>query len=177
MRALRFLTRALAPAAALALAGCVVSDKPLLSQTKPLLGDHFNVAIYSDFENDRAQTMDERHYAWDGTRYVTTHARPKSDTRIALLPLGGDVLIQRSDRFETLASYWIARPVSPGVYRVSPVDEAALERLVRARICKQADGLCHVSTREDLLLAAEASAKAKPSTSVSLAILTADALE
>lgn len=163
-------------AIAIGLSACVLSEKPLVTAAIPISGDRFNVTLFRDFANGRAQTIDQRHYAWNGSRYVATWSEPRGETRLMALQLGEDVLVQRTDGAETIASYWIARPIFAGAYFVFPVDENALSSEDRSRICASEgpEGLCLIKSYEQLLEVAKATARVGMPAKPGLAILSGD---
>ena len=54
--------------AAVVLSACVQSKTPLLTATKPLLGDQFQLNRYEDFTDGKADSVKLSVFRWNGTR-------------------------------------------------------------------------------------------------------------
>jgi len=150
--------------AALALAGCVESQTPLITDGKPLLGEQFEVHLYENFVGNKASAFHTAIYQWRDGQYARDSALSRDARRFVARHLdGNDFIVQSSDETGGTFLYWIGRRLHPGVYLIFPLDEDDASEKVRRTACA-ADaihGVCRISSTEHLVALARATA-AKP---------------
>jgi hypothetical protein len=163
---------AVAAIAALFLSGCVQSEAPLITDAQPLLGQQFEVHLYEDFVENKASGMHAAIYQWKDGQYVRGGGLAQDVKRFVAEPLAGnDFVIQSSDEAGRVHLYWIGRRLSPGVYLIFGVDETAIDDVTRKAICgDRSEVICWVSTRDQLLTMARATA-AKPPRNPALGVV------
>ena len=159
---------------AFALAGCIQSSAPILTEAKPLLGERLRVQLYS-LRSGSAVDPEQVTYVWNGTHYArtrgsrnmndfTVHAFEDRDLIVQTLPSGR----QRTTEYALLHS------LMDGVYYVVVIDEDDADAATRSTNCvKAGDYACSVETREQLFAFARATA-ARKKTDGGLAIRLAD---
>ena len=136
--------------AALLLAACVQSDKPLLTGTKPVLGDQFQLNLFDDFTDGKADTVRTAVFRWNTSRYVLVSgdlldvkylvAQPLDDSN-SLLQLGNDKEY----------AYLLSRKLAEGTYRILPVNEKDLDAAAQKQNCVTQQGeICTIATRQQL---------------------------
>jgi hypothetical protein len=158
--------------AALALSACVESQAPLITDAKPLLGQQFAVHLYEDFVDNKASDVHASVYQWMDGQYVRAYGLASDAKRFVAEPLAGnDFLIQSTDEKRQAYLYWIGRRLTPGVYLIFGVEQADADEATRKAICADpASSICQVTTRDQLLTLARASA-AKPPRSPALGVV------
>ena len=57
-------------AAALGLASCVASERPLLTDAKPILGNQFKAQLFRKFSDGRAHEVQTSTFRWQDGAYV-----------------------------------------------------------------------------------------------------------
>lgn len=160
MNVSRFL---LATVIALDLSACVESRTPLVTQAQPAVGQQFELNLYEDFKDGRAQDFHTAVYQWNDGRYVRAGGLARDVKSLVAEPLGGDdLLLQGANERESTFNYWIARRLFPGVYLIFPIVEADVDDATRKVIC-QADtqNICTINAHDQLVTLARATA-AKP---------------
>jgi hypothetical protein len=136
--------------AALLLAACVQSDKPLLTGTKPVLGDQFQLNLFDDFTDGKADTVRTAVFRWNASRYVLVSgdlldvkylvAQPLDDSN-SLLQVGNDKEY----------AYLLSRKLAEGTYRILPVNEKDLDAAAQKQNCVTQQGdTCTIATRPQL---------------------------
>ena len=159
--------------AALSLSACVGSENPLITDAKPLLGQQFEVHLYESFVDNKASDFHASIYQWKDGQYVRLSGLARDVKRFVAEPLaGGDFVIQSSGDQDKNYLYWIGRRLTPGVYLVFGVDEMDADDVTRKAICggDRPDGVCRVTTHEQLLTMARATA-AKPPRNPALGVV------
>jgi hypothetical protein len=159
--------------AAMALAACVQSQQPLITDAKPVLGQQFEVHLYENFVDNKATDVHASVYQWKDGSYVRASGLARDAKRFVAQPLAAnDFLLQSADEGTTLFNYWIGRKLNPGVYLIFPLDEADASEAVRKSVCgeNQPDGFCRITTHEQLVTLAKATA-AKPVRNAALGVV------
>jgi hypothetical protein len=154
--------------AALSLSACVVSQTPLITDAKPLLGQQFEVHLYEDFVDNKASDVHASVYQWKDGQYVRANGLARDVKRFVAEPLtGNDFVIQSTDNQGTTYLYWIGRRLTPGVYLVFGIDEIDADDVTQKAICgsDRPDGMCSITTREELWTMARAAAAKPPQNS------------
>jgi len=162
-----------AAAAAFSLSACVESQTPLITDAKPLLGQQFEVHLYEDFVDNKASGVHAAVYQWKDGQYVRANGLVRDAKRFVAAPLdGNDFVIQSTDEQGKTYLYWIGRRLTPGVYLVFGIDEKDAAEVTRKPICgnDQPEGLCRLTTRDQLWTMARATA-AKPSQNPALGVV------
>jgi hypothetical protein len=147
---------ALVPVALLLLAGfmlaaCVQSKTPLLTGTKPMLGEQFQLNLFEDFTDGKAISLKTAVFRWSASRYALVSGDPPSGVKSFVAePLDADTfLIEASD--DKVYAYLLGRKLAEGTYRILPVDEKYLDKAAQTRACvTQNSETCTVATRQQL---------------------------
>jgi hypothetical protein len=133
------------------LAACVQSKTPLLTGTKPVLGEQFQLNLFEDFTDGKAISVKTALFRWSATRYTLAGGDPPSGVKSFVVePLDADTfLIEASD--EKVYVYLLGRKLAEGTYRVLPVDEKYLDKTTQTQTCVTQDSeTCTVATRQQL---------------------------
>ncbi len=135
--------------AAVMLSACVQSNTPLLTATKPLLGDQFQLNRYEDFTDGKADSFKLSVFRWNGTRYA--YVSGASDVKsVVAEPLDADTFLLEAGDGKVYA-YLLARKLAEGTYRILPVDEKYLDVATQKQTCVTQEGeTCMVATRAQL---------------------------
>jgi hypothetical protein len=135
--------------AAVVLSACVQSKTPLLTATKPLLGDQFQLNRYEDFTDGKADSVKLSVFRWNGTRYAYVSGASDVKSFVAE-PLDADTfLLEAGD--DKVYAYLLARKLAEGTYRILPVDEKYLDAAAQKQNCATQDReTCVVETRQQL---------------------------
>jgi hypothetical protein len=146
---------ALGPIALVLLAGllltaCVQSETPLLSGTKPVLGDQFQLNLFDDFTDGKADTVRTAVFRWNASRYVLTSGDLLDIKYLVAQPLDdNNSLIQIGNDKEYV--YLLSRKLAEGTYRILPVNEKDLDAAAQKRTCATVKGdICTIATRQQL---------------------------
>ena len=159
--------------AALALAGCVDSAAPVLTDAQPLLGPKVRMHVYT-LAGGQASGPEIGTFRWDGSQYRVV-GRPNLEVAaFTVFTLAGkDFIVQsRSSRSQVKGTeYAIARQQADGVFLVAGIDEDDTDEATRAKLCtKSRASSCRIADREALLAFARASAT-KPDFKGALALI------
>jgi hypothetical protein len=168
-----FYSKFAAIVAAMTLAACVQSQQPLITDAKPVLGQQFEVHLYENFVNNKASDVHASFYQWKDGAYVRASGLARDAKRFVAQPLAAnDFLLQSADDSTRLFNYWIGRKLNPGVYLIFPLDEADASEAVRKSACSegQPEGFCRITTHEQLVTLAKATA-AKPVRNAALGVV------
>ena len=170
----KLLTRLIvAVTATFALAACVESQTPLITDAKPLLGQQFEVHLYEDFVDGKATDFHTANYYWREGQYVRGSGAARDAKRFVAQPLAGnDFLLQSSDDRGKPFYYWIGRKLAVGVYMIFPLDETDADDATRIAICgkDRPEGFCPIESYDQLLTLARATA-AKPVRKAALGVV------
>lgn len=159
--------------AALTLSACVESRVPFVTNAQPLLGQQFEVHLYEDFVDNKANATHAAVYQWKEGQYVRVSGLSRDAKGFAAQALAGnDFLLQSSYESSGAYVYWIGRKFAPGVYLIFGVDENDTDEATRNAICgvDRPQGVCRVSARDELMTLARATA-AKPPKKAALAVV------
>ena len=163
----RFLPRAtltVLTSAALALTACVELDAPLISNAKPLLGQEFRVHLYDDFSEGKPKDFHAAAYRWVNGEYVRASGLGSDAKRFVAEPVAAkDFVIQSTDENSKRFVFWIGRKLHDGAYLVFPLDMADADDATRKRVCGDQVDVCRISSHEQLLVMARATAAKQPS--------------
>lgn len=146
---------------ALALAGCVDSSGPLLSDAQPVLGEQVRLQFYS-LRKGTADEPEQATYKWDRGAYQRTGGGMADIDSFSVHPLARDTFVVQSAAAKRpgMFEYAVARRLVDGVYQVIAIDEADAGRVTRARFCRRAsDSSCRIQTRNQLYAFARATAE------------------
>ena len=158
---------------------CVISDRPLVVGSKPILGERFDAVLFRDFTEGSGYSSQKVGYRWSDGFYVRRSASGKYMVRFAAEPISDtDLLVERTqdDRPEgrpKLFTYFIARKVADGAYLIAPLNENDLSVSDREGICgkDQPEGFCAIKDHDQLVTSARATA-GKTWRNTSVAVLT-----
>ena len=136
---------------AFVLAACVQAKTSLLSGTKPLFGDQFQLNVFEDFNDGRAVEAKTSVFRWNAPRYALVNGDPPSGVKfLAAEPLDADTLLIEASN-ETDYAYLLGRKLAEGTYRILPVDEKYLDKATQTATCvTQNSETCTVATRQQL---------------------------
>jgi hypothetical protein len=142
-------------------AGCVRSEKRLLTGARASMGESFEAHFFENFVDGKASIMHTAYYRWTDGQYVLVRGsnhRVLSFTSIALD--NENYAVEGTVKENTEYNYWVARKVVDGVFLIVPVNEADADDATRAAACtgKQVDGFCFVENQQDLIKLAKATA-------------------
>ena len=161
---------------ALALAGCIDSSGPILTDAQPVLGPRLNLQLYA-LRDGHAFDPERARFVWNGKLYAQSGHGMNDVKGFTVHPFeGGDYIIQSLPaRHPQLAEYAVMRQLADGVYQVIAIDEDDADTATRTANCKHPGGTaCRIETREQLFTFARATA-AKKKTGGGLAIRLEDA--
>ncbi|HEY2227112.1 MAG TPA: hypothetical protein VGI22_05095 [Xanthobacteraceae bacterium] len=103
--------------AGFALGGCVQSKTQLVSGTKPLLGEQFNLNAFEDFTEGKAVTVKTGVYRWSGTRYARVTGDVSGVKFFSFAPLDdSDYLVEATDDKDY--AFLLAHRLAEGTYRI-----------------------------------------------------------
>jgi hypothetical protein len=139
------------------LAGCVQSEKPLLTDAKPMLGGTVRMQLFSR-EGGEAREAEQVTFRWDGERYRPIGKRPKGINAFSVHTFEGRSLIVQSPASDAKVEYAVARRLVDGVYLVNVIDEDDANAADRSRFCGGAPATCKIATPEALFVFARATA-------------------
>jgi len=139
------------------LAACVQSETPLLTGGKPVLGDQFQLNLFDDFTDGKADTVRTAVFHWNASRYVLVSGDLLDVKYLVAQPLDDtNSLIQVSNDKEHV--YLLSRKLAEGTYRILPVNEKDLDAAAQKRTCVTVKGeICTIATRQQLDAAVHAS--------------------
>ena len=167
----------LAPAAAaiapLALAGCISSTAPILTDASPVLGERGQIHVYT-LADGVARDPRIITYQWNGSRYLV-RGKSIGIADFTLHPYEGrDFVIETtSQRVPHVIEYGLARRLADATYLLVPLNEDDADSATRDMFCtKTADAACRVATTEQIFAFARASAD-KPIEGGGLAVVLA----
>ena len=170
-----FLRRALTLAfCALALAGCVFSDAPILADSKPLFGPTLNLQFFT-LRDGVAKDPVQARFVWDGAHYAPSGSNKDDLGAFTLHAFEGSELIAQSvpDARQSRVEYALVRKFTDGVFLLVPIDIDDADAATRAKHCPDTRYSCRIATREQLVDFARASA-AHPKDKGALVIRLAD---
>ena len=144
----------------LALAGCIDSNKPILTGAKPLLGSNLRLQFYG-LHTGYAEEPEQADYVWNGTQYAHTAGEMTDTAAFTVHPFeAGNYIIQSvSADPKRKIEYALMRELVSGVYLVTVIDENDADDAVRAANCRTIDDdTCRIETRAQLFTLARATA-------------------
>jgi hypothetical protein len=141
---------ALVVLASLLLAACVQSEQPLLTGTKPVLGDQFQLNLFDGFTDGKADTVRTAVFRWNAGRYVLVSGDLQDVKNLVAQPLDdNNSLLQVGNDKEYV--YLLSRKLAEGTYRILPVNEKDLDAAAQKQNCvtlKQE--ICTIASRQQL---------------------------
>jgi hypothetical protein len=142
-----------------ALAGCISSTAPVLSDAGAILGERGQMHLFGAI-TDGTRDHKLASFRWSGSRYVLSGSGIGISDFTAHAFEGRDLIVQaRGARAPHPIEYAIARRVADGVYLLGAIDENDADDTTRERFCTKAlDASCHISTPEQLTVFAHATA-------------------
>jgi hypothetical protein len=143
-----------------ALAGCVDSAGPILTDARPMFGPQLRLQFYG-LRKGHVDDPEQADYAWRDGHYQRVRGGMTDTQGFTVHPLEGDDFIVQSvpaDRTHRV-EYALAHTLVPGVYQVVPIDENDADAATRAANCpRRAGSSCRIETREQLFALARATA-------------------
>jgi hypothetical protein len=146
--------------ATLALAGCIQSSGPILSDTTPVFGQRLKLQLYALHEG-HARDPEAVTFTWNGARYARSGGSMRSMAGFTVHAFdGGDHLLQTVPTARAQPTeFAIAHQLAEGVWQVVPVDEADADEATRTAYCtRDAKSACQIERREALFAFARATA-------------------
>ena len=126
---------AMVAALGLALAGCVSSTEPILSDARPLLGERLRLQLYS-LRGGAAGEPERATFNWNGKRYVYVSGNAKGMNDFTLHPFDGGFIAQSVPRRgKGNVEYALVRKLADGVYQVVAIDEDDADQDKRSEYC------------------------------------------
>jgi hypothetical protein len=160
--------------ATLLLAGCVDSAAPILTDSRPVLGERLQLKLYSLKDGRIADDGEAAVFNWDGQRYAHVSGALNDYAAFTVHPFENGLYIVQTipvDRARSI-EYALMRPIPlvQGAYVVVVIDEEDADAATRKANCAPSSQFaCRVSTREQLFTLARATA-AHPRNHAGLAI-------
>ncbi len=161
--------------ATLSLSACVESQIPLISDARPLIGQQFEVHLYENFVDGKANDFHASVYRWKDGQYVRASGLARdAKSFVAQSLAANDFLLQSTDESGKRFDYWIGRKLADGVYLIFPLDESDSDDATRNAVCGKdsPEGVCRIATHDQLVTLARATAT-KPVREAALGILVA----
>jgi hypothetical protein len=149
--------------ASLALAGCIDSSGPILSDSQQAFGPKLRLQLYA-LHDGFAQDPEQAVFTWNGALYEHAGGALREVAAFSVHPFeGGDYIIQEVPRKRPrIAEYALLHKIADGVYLVQAIDEADADEPTRASMCGKGDAKdpspCRIATREQLFAFARATA-------------------
>ena len=89
----------------------------LISDARPLIGQQFEVHLYENFVDGKANDFHAAVYRWKGGQYVRASGLARdAKSFVAQSLAANDFLIQSTDENGKRFDYWIGRKFTDGVY-------------------------------------------------------------
>lgn len=143
------------------LSGCIDSAKPILTDSKPLLGQHLRLQTYSLGAKGITDGPGQAEYVWKGAYYAHVSGGMKDVAGFTVHPFeGGDYIVQtKPSTSDKIVDYALLHRFVSGVYQAVVIDENDASAAVRAANCKKTkDSSCRIETRAQLWALARATA-------------------
>lgn len=148
------------------LGSCVVSERPLIVNAKPIFGEHASAVLFTDFKVEAGYSAAAVSYRWVDGFYERASADSRQIIKFNVEPLaGGDFVVARStedkaDGRHKIFTYLLGRKMASGAYVGVPLDDDALSQSDRNRICKNGrdEIFCSIDDHEQMVLIATATA-------------------
>lgn len=160
-RVLKSSLLAMAGFAAVVSAGCVQSEKQLITDAKPLMGESFEAHFFENFVDGKASVAHTAYYRWVDNHYVIIRGSTDHVSSFSSISIDNDsYVVEGSIKANTEFNYWVARKVVDGVFLIVPVDEADSDDATRIAACtgKKVAGFCFVEKQQELVKLAKATA-------------------
>src|SRR5215471_2599957 len=147
----------------LALGGCISSTSPILSDSKPVLGERGVIHTFT-LSGGAAHEPGIVAFQWSGSRYVLTGKSIGFSEFSAHAYEGRDWIMQgTAQRPPRGIEYGLARKLADGVYLLLPINEEDADAAAREKFCTKTQGAsCRIATPEQLFVFARASADKPP---------------
>ncbi len=154
---------ALLALAGLALAGCVNSAGPILSDSQQAFGPRLRVQLLTlrqGYAHDPVQAT----FTWNGALYEHAAGGMGDVSAFSVNPFeNGDSIVQEVPRkHPRITEYALLHKIADGVYQVLAIDENDADEPTRAAYCGKGDAKdpspCRITTREQLFAFARATA-------------------
>ena len=147
----------------LALDGCISSTSPILSDSKPVLGQRGVIHAFT-LSDGAAHDPALVTFQWSGSRYLVSGKSIGFSDFTAHAYEGRDWILQgTTQRPPHRIEYGLARKLADGVYLLLPINEEDADASPRGTFCtKTQDASCGIATPEQLFVFARASADKTP---------------
>ena len=152
--------------AGLALAGCIDSSEPILTDSQQAFGARLRVQLYT-LKDGYAHDPQEALFVWRDGRYAHAAGAMREVSALSVHPFeGGDYIIQEQPRKRpSIREYALAHKLAGGVFQVLAIDEDNADEHTRAAFCgkgtAQEPATCRIKTRDQLFAFARATAARK----------------
>ncbi len=148
-------------AAGLQLAACIDSTGPILSDSRPLLGEKtVKLQLYT-LRDGVVREPTTASFRWNGALYDRTGGGVPEISAFSVHEFeAGDLIVQTvPTNRPRITEYGLLRKLAEGVYQLIPIDEADADEPTRADLCRKVDNSpCHIETRDQLFAFARATA-------------------
>ncbi|HZP79625.1 MAG TPA: hypothetical protein VFB45_26060 [Pseudolabrys sp.] len=159
---IRFTLRAAVIAAlGLQLAACIDSTGPILSDSRPLLGDKsVKLQLYT-LRNGTVREPQTVSFRWNGALYDRVSGSAIGISAFSVHEFeAGDLIVQTvPTNRPRITEYGLLHKLAEGVYQLVAIDEADTDDQTRADYCTKVDkSPCRIETRDQLFAFARATA-------------------
>jgi hypothetical protein len=145
---------------ALALAGCIQSSGPIMSDASPVFGPKLKLQLYG-LRDGYARDPEMVTFTWNGALYARTSGGLRDVAGFTAHSFeSGDFIIQSVPVVSAKPiEFAIAHKLAGGVWQVIPIDEADADEATRTASCKKEDRVvCAIEGLDQLIAFARATA-------------------
>jgi hypothetical protein len=145
----------------LQLAACIDSTGPILSDSRPLLGEKtVKLQLYT-LRDGVVREPTTASFRWNGALYDRVGGGVPEISAFSVHEFeAGDLIVQTvPTNRPRITEYGLLRKLAEGVYQLIPVDEADADEPTRADLCRKVEkSSCRIETRDQLFAFARATA-------------------
>ena len=146
--------------ASLALAGCIQSDGPILSDSAQPFGKTLRIQVYG-LSKGFARHPELVWFTWNGHHYARSGGGLRDVSGFTIHPFEQDDFIIQTVPAKPRGptEFAVAHKLAEGVWQVVPIDEADADNATRDAFCRKSTKAgCVIETRQQLLAFARATA-------------------
>jgi hypothetical protein len=143
-----------------ALAGCIQSDGPILSDSAQPFGKALKLQLYG-LNKGFARDPQPVSFSWNGHHYVRSGGGLREVGGFTIHAFEGDDFVVQTvpAKPRSPTEFAIAHRLAEGVWQVVPIDEADADSATRDAFCRKSiKAGCVIETRQQLLAFARATA-------------------
>ena len=144
----------------LALAGCVQSEGPILSDSAQPFGKTLKLQLYG-LSKGFARDPQSVSYSWNGHHYSRSGGGLREVSGFTIHPFEGNNFIIQTipAKPRNPTEFAVAHRLAEGVWQVIPIDEGDADNSTRDAFCRKSTKAgCVIETRQQLLAFARATA-------------------